>query len=121
MTTSGAYGVNFHDNDLVPASASTSERDSIVKEFKEALDAAGLTVPMATTNLTTDPIFKDGAFTSPDARVRAYALLGGGTDSGVCRSRRHSKDYEYLPESSEALIYTAMIRLMLTRLSKYAV
>ena len=70
----GAYGVNFHDNDLVPASSSASERDSIVSEFKGALDATGLTVPMATTNLTADSVFKDGAFTSPDARVRAYAL-----------------------------------------------
>ena len=70
----GASGVNFHDNDLVPASASASERDAIVRAFQAALVATGLTVPMATTNLTADPIFKDGAFTSPDARVRAYAL-----------------------------------------------
>lgn len=70
----GAYGVNFHDNDLVPAGASASERDRIVREFKGALDEHGLIVPMATTNLFTDPVFKDGAFTSADARVRAYAL-----------------------------------------------
>ncbi len=70
----GAWGVNLHDNDLVPADASASERDSIVKEFKRALDDHGLVVPMATTNLFTDPVFKDGAFTSADARVRAYAL-----------------------------------------------
>ena len=70
----GAWGVNLHDNDLVPAEASASERDWIVKRFKEALDDTGMVVPMATTNLFTDPIFKDGAFTSADARVRAYAL-----------------------------------------------
>ena len=70
----GAWGVNLHDNDLVPADASASERDSIVKEFKQALDDYGLVVPMATTNLFTDPVFKDGAFTSADTRVRAYAL-----------------------------------------------
>ena len=70
----GAYGVNFHDNDLVPIDASASERDRIVREFREALDETGLVVPMATTNLFSDPAFKDGAFTSADARVRAYAL-----------------------------------------------
>ena len=70
----GAYGVNFHDNDLVPADASASERDKIVAEFKAALSDYGLVVPMATTNLFTDPVFKDGAFTSPDGRVRAFAL-----------------------------------------------
>ena len=70
----GAWGVNFHDNDLVPAEASAGERDRIVKEFKGALEDTGMVVPMATTNLFTDPVFKDGAFTSADARVRAYAL-----------------------------------------------
>ena len=70
----GAWGVNLHDNDLIPADASASKRDSIVAEFKQALDDHGLVVPMATTNLFTDPVFKDGAFTSADARVRAYAL-----------------------------------------------
>jgi xylose isomerase len=70
----GAYGVNFHDNDLIPIDATPSERATIVKEFKKALKETGLVVPMATTNLFFDPIFKDGAFTSNDARVRAYAL-----------------------------------------------
>ena len=69
----GVWGVNLHDNDLVPIDASASKRDRIVKEFKQALDDYGLVVPMATTNLFTDPAFKDGAFTSADARVRAYA------------------------------------------------
>lgn len=70
----GAYGVNLHDNDLIPASASAAERDRIVKEFKAALSATGMRVPMATTNLFSDPVFRDGAFTSSDARVRAFAL-----------------------------------------------
>ncbi len=70
----GAYGVNFHDNDLVPIDASPAERDQIVKDFKQALQATGLVVPMATTNLFGDPAFKDGAFTSNDPQVRAYAL-----------------------------------------------
>src|SRR5512142_1590477 len=70
----GAYGVNFHDNDLVPIDAAPAERDRIVRDFKAALKETGLVVPMATTNLFFDPIFKDGAFTSNDPKVRAYAL-----------------------------------------------
>jgi xylose isomerase len=70
----GAYGVNFHDNDLVPIDAMPSERDRIVADFRTALQQTGLVVPMATTNLFTDPAFKDGAFTSNDPQVRAYAL-----------------------------------------------
>ena len=70
----GAWGVNFHDNDLVPIDATPAERDKIVADFKKALDETGLVVPMATTNLFGDAAFKDGAFTSNDARVRAYAL-----------------------------------------------
>lgn len=70
----GAWGVNFHDNDLVPIDATPAERDRIVRDFKAALSETGLRVPMATTNLFADPAFKDGAFTSNDAKVRAYAL-----------------------------------------------
>jgi len=70
----GAYGVNFHDNDLVPIDATPAERDRIVADFKAALEDTGLVVPMATTNLFGDPAFKDGAFTSNDHKVRAYAL-----------------------------------------------
>ena len=70
----GAYGVNFHDNDLVPIDASAAERERIVRDFKAALQETGLVVPMATTNLFGDPAFKDGAFTSNDPQVRAYAL-----------------------------------------------
>ena len=70
----GAYGVNFHDNDLIPIDANASVRDQILKEFKKALSDTGLDVPMATTNLFGDPVFKDGAFTANDPKVRAYAL-----------------------------------------------
>jgi xylose isomerase len=70
----GAYGVNLHDNDLIPIDATPSERDRIVSDFKRALESTGMTVPMATTNLFYDPVFKDGAFTSNDPRVRLYAL-----------------------------------------------
>ncbi len=70
----GAYGVNFHDNDLVPIDATPAESDAILKSFKKALADTGLVVPMATTNLFGDPVFKDGAFTANDPKVRAYAL-----------------------------------------------
>ncbi len=70
----GAYGVNLHDEDLVPRDATSAERDRIVREFKHALAQSGLKVPMATTNLFSDPAFRDGAFTSNDARVRQYAI-----------------------------------------------
>jgi len=70
----GAWGVNFHDNDLVPIDATPAERDQIVRDFRQALAETGLVVPMATTNLFADPIFKDGAFTANDPKVRAFAL-----------------------------------------------
>jgi xylose isomerase len=69
----GAYGVNFHDNDLIPIDATPAEANRIKKDFRKALDTTGLKVPMATTNLFADPVFKDGAFTSNDPRVRAFA------------------------------------------------
>jgi xylose isomerase len=70
----GAYGVNFHDDDLIPIDATPAERATIIKDFKKALADTGIKVPMATTNLFGDPSFKDGAMTSTDPRVRAYAL-----------------------------------------------
>lgn len=70
----GAWGVNFHDNDLVPIDATPSERDAIVARFKKALDDTGLQFVMGTVNLFTDPVFKDGAFTSNVPEVRRYAL-----------------------------------------------
>jgi xylose isomerase len=70
----GAYGVNFHDDDLVPPGSSATERESILKRFRRALDDSGMRVPMATTNLFSQPIFKDGAFTANDPSVRRYAL-----------------------------------------------
>jgi xylose isomerase len=70
----GAYGVNFHDNDLIPIDASEQEASQIKRDFKKALKDNGLVVPMATTNLFSDPVFKDGAFTSNNAKIRAYAI-----------------------------------------------
>jgi len=70
----GAYGVTFHDDDLVPPGSDASVRDAHIKRFRAALDETGLAVPMVTTNLFTHPVFKDGALTSNDRTVRRYAL-----------------------------------------------
>ena len=70
----GAWGVNLHDNDLVPIDATPAERDRIVSEFKKACERNGIVVPMATVNLFYHPVFRDGAFTANDPQVRAYAL-----------------------------------------------
>ncbi|MFF6776783.1 xylose isomerase [Streptomyces sp. NPDC012637] len=70
----GAYGVTFHDDDLIPFGAEETERETAVKRFRAALDRTGLKVPMATTNLFTHPVFKDGAFTANDRDVRRFAL-----------------------------------------------
>jgi xylose isomerase len=85
LSECGAWGVNLHDNDLVPFGSSAAERDRIVREFKVALQEHGMCVPMATTNLFSHPIFKDGAFTSNDPKVRAFALRKtmDGIDLGV--------------------------------------
>jgi xylose isomerase len=70
----GAWGVNFHDNDLVPIDATPAERDQIVRDFKKACERNHIVVPMATVNLFFHPVFRDGAFTANDPEVRAYAL-----------------------------------------------
>ncbi len=70
----GAWGVNLHDDDLVPPRSSAVDRDRIVREFKAALANTGLVVPMATTNLFSHSAFKDGAFTANEPKVRALAL-----------------------------------------------
>jgi xylose isomerase len=70
----GAWGVNLHDNDLVPIDATPAERDRIVREFKAACEKHNVCVPMATVNLFYDPVFRDGAFTANDPAVRRYAV-----------------------------------------------
>jgi xylose isomerase len=70
----GAWGVTFHDDDLIPFGSDAAERDRVVTRFKAALEETGLVVPMMTTNLFTHPVFKDGAFTSNDRGVRRFAL-----------------------------------------------
>src|SRR4051794_20166465 len=70
----GAYGITFHDDDPIPPGSSAQERDRIIDEFRESLDKTGMVVPMVTTNLFHDPVFKDGGFTSNDRTVRRYAM-----------------------------------------------
>ncbi|HET7735162.1 MAG TPA: xylose isomerase, partial [Nocardioidaceae bacterium] len=70
----GAYGVTFHDDDLIPYGSDDNARDEHLKRFRAALDDTGMVVPMVTTNLFTHPVFKDGALTSNDRDVRRYAL-----------------------------------------------
>src|SRR3954452_16270348 len=70
----GAYGVNFHDDDLVPYGSTPAEREAVLKRFRRALDDSGLKAPMATTNLFSQPVFKDGAFTANDPQIRRYAV-----------------------------------------------
>ena len=70
----GAYGVTFHDDDLIPFGSSISEQAAHIARFKKALDSTGMKVPMATTNLFSHPVFKDGAFTSNNRDIRRYAI-----------------------------------------------
>lgn len=109
----GAWGINFHDNDLVPFEATLAERDQIVREFKQALNDYDIVVPMATTNLFFHPVFKDGAFTAVDPGVRAFALqktmqaidLGAelGATTYVFWGGREGLDAEASKDPTEAL------------------
>src|ERR1700729_3403532 len=73
----GAYGVNFHDNDVFDFDAGGTERDEKIAAFRKALDETGLVVTTATTNLFGHPVFKDGAFTANERPVRRFALAKG--------------------------------------------
>ena len=70
----GAWGVSFHDDDLVAFDADDSARRTRFDEWKSALDRTGMVTSMMTTNLFTHPVFKDGAFTSNDRDVRRLAI-----------------------------------------------
>jgi len=74
LAARGAYGVTFHDDDLFPFNAEDSERRAHIDRFKKALSETGMKVPMATTNLFSHPVFKDGAFTSNDRDIRRFAI-----------------------------------------------
>ncbi len=70
----GAYGITFHDDDLVQFQLSDNDRRAGIDRFKTALAETGLKVPMMTTNLFTHPVFKDGGFTNNDRDIRRFAL-----------------------------------------------
>jgi xylose isomerase len=70
----GAWGVTFHDDDLVPFGSDDNAREAVIKRFRAALDETGMVVEMMTTNLFTHPLFKEGAFTANDRSVRRFAL-----------------------------------------------
>jgi len=74
LAARGAYGVTFHDDDLIPFGSDDSNRRTHIDRFKKALDETGMKVPMATTNLFSHPVFKDGALTSNDKDIRRYAI-----------------------------------------------
>ena len=74
LAARGAHGVTFHDDDLIPFGSDDSSRRAHIDRFKKALEQTGMKVPMATTNLFTHPVFKDGAFTSNDKDIRRYAI-----------------------------------------------
>jgi len=74
LAARGAYGVTFHDDDLIPFGSDEGARRTHINRFKKALAETGMKVPMATTNLFTHPVFKDGAFTSNDKDIRRYAI-----------------------------------------------
>jgi xylose isomerase len=70
----GAWGVTFHDDDLIPFGTPSGEREKIIERFRDAVQDAGLVVEMMTTNLFSHPVFKEGAFTANDRGVRRFAL-----------------------------------------------
>ena len=70
----GAWGITFHDDDLVPFGSGEAEREKAITRFQGALAETGMVVPMATTNTFSHPVFKDGAFTSTDRDIRRFAL-----------------------------------------------
>ena len=74
LAARGAYGVTFHDDDLIPFGSNDADRQSHIDRFKAALAWSGMKVPMATTNLFSHPVFKDGAFTSNDRDIRRYSI-----------------------------------------------
>ena len=91
LAEAGAWGVSLHDEDLIPFGTPAKERDRVVRHFGAAVHEAGLCVPMVTVNLFSQPVFKDGALTAADPRVRRFALrkateaidVGGDLGAGI--------------------------------------
>lgn len=74
LASMGAYGLTFHDDDLFAFGSTDAERRNQIDRLKAACEATGIKTPMITTNLFSQPVFKDGGFTSNDRSVRRFAL-----------------------------------------------
>jgi len=70
----GVYGFEYHDDDLWPLDAAPAAKRRAIAAARRAMKATGIKCTAATTNLFSHPVFKDGAFTSHDPKVRAYAV-----------------------------------------------
>ncbi len=113
LAARGAYGVTFHDDDLIPFGSDDVTRQGHIDRFKKALAATGMKVPMATTNLFSHPVFKDGAFTSNDRDIRRYAIrkvmrnidlaVDLGAETYVCWGGREGAESESSKDAYVAL------------------
>ena len=84
----GAYGMTFHDDDLIPFGSDETERERRVKRLRDALEATGLVVPMITTNLFSHPVFKDGGFHEQRQGCAPLRRSQGHAQSRPCRRAR---------------------------------
>ena len=124
----GAYGVTFHDDDLVPFGSNDSDREQIIKRFKKTLEETGMKVPMMTTNLFSHPVFKDGAFTSNDRDIRRYALrkvirnldlaVEMGAETYVCWGGREGSESD---AAKDAYVAHERMREAFNLLSQYVI
>ena len=124
----GAYGVTFHDDDLVPFGINDSDREQIIKRFKKTLEETGMKVPMMTTNLFSHPVFKDGAFTSNDRDIRRYALrkvirnidlaVDMGAETYVCWGGREGSESD---AAKDAYVAHERMREAFNLLSQYVI
>ena len=124
----GAYGVTFHDDDLVPFGSNDSDRAQIIQRFKKTLEETGMKVPMMTTNLFSHPVFKDGAFTSNDRDIRRYALrkvirnidlaVEMGAETYVCWGGREGSESD---AAKDAYVSHERMREAFNLLSQYVI
>ena len=124
----GAYGVTFHDDDLVPFGSNDSDRAQIIQRFKKTLEETGMKVPMMTTNLFSHPVFKDGAFTSNDRDIRRYALrkvirnidlaVEMGAETYVCWGGREGSESD---AAKDAYVAHERMREAFNLLSQYVI
>ena len=124
----GAYGVTFHDDDLIPFGSNDSDRAQIIQRFKKTLEETGMKVPMMTTNLFSHPVFKDGAFTSNDRDIRRYALrkvirnldlaVDMGAETYVCWGGREGSESD---AAKDAYVAHERMREAFNLLSQYVI